>query len=287
MRCERQQRNGFETVGKFATVRDLICGQEVFYKDVFSPSRFSLGNIPALLAETGHSIKGLGKRVLFIPGKEAEDILPGQAGVVLYKGKKAGVYKDMEGKIYAVDIRCPHLGCQLEWNAAELSRDLICGQEVFYKDVFSPSRFSLGNIPALLAETGHSIKGLGKRVLFIPGKEAEDILPGQAGVVLYKGKKAGVYKDMEGKIYAVDIRCPHLGCQLEWNAAELSVLYKGKKAGVYKDMEGKIYAVDIRCPHLGCQLEWNAAELSWDCPCHGSRFDYRGNLLSNPAQKNI
>lgn len=138
-------------------------------------------------------------------------------------------------------------GMTTAMTAALILRDLICGQEVFYKDVFSPSRFSLGNIPALLAETGHSIKGLGKRVLFIPGKEAEDILPGQAGVVLYKGKKAGVYKDMEGKIYAVD----------------------------------------IRCPHLGCQLEWNAAELSWDCPCHGSRFDYRGNLLNNPAQKNI
>jgi Rieske Fe-S protein len=43
----------------------------------------------------------------------------------------------------------------------------------------------------------------------------------------------------------------------------------------------------VRCPHLGCQLEWNPEEKSWDCPCHGSRFDYRGNLLSGPAQKDL
>ena len=38
-----------------------------------------------------------------------------------------------------------------------------------------------------------------------------------------------------------------------------------------------------RCPHLGCALKWNPAEHSWDCPCHGSRFDEDGALLDNPA----
>jgi len=38
-----------------------------------------------------------------------------------------------------------------------------------------------------------------------------------------------------------------------------------------------------RCPHLGCALKWNPAEHSWDCPCHGSRFDEQGNVLDNPA----
>lgn len=40
-----------------------------------------------------------------------------------------------------------------------------------------------------------------------------------------------------------------------------------------------------RCPHLGCALKWNEAEHSWDCPCHGSRFDEKGNILDNPANK--
>lgn len=42
-----------------------------------------------------------------------------------------------------------------------------------------------------------------------------------------------------------------------------------------------------RCPHLGCALKWNNAERSWDCPCHGSRFDQRGKLLNNPSNGNL
>lgn len=39
-----------------------------------------------------------------------------------------------------------------------------------------------------------------------------------------------------------------------------------------------------RCPHMGCALRWNNAEHSWDCPCHGSRFDEGGTLINNPAK---
>ncbi len=42
-----------------------------------------------------------------------------------------------------------------------------------------------------------------------------------------------------------------------------------------------------RCPHLGCELEWNEEEQSWDCPCHGSRFSREGELLDNPAQVDL
>lgn len=42
-----------------------------------------------------------------------------------------------------------------------------------------------------------------------------------------------------------------------------------------------------RCPHLGCALKWNAPERSWDCPCHGSRFDKDGGLIDNPATGNL
>ena len=42
-----------------------------------------------------------------------------------------------------------------------------------------------------------------------------------------------------------------------------------------------------RCPHLGCSLKWNRAEHSWDCPCHGSRFDEHGTVLDNPANGNL
>ncbi len=42
----------------------------------------------------------------------------------------------------------------------------------------------------------------------------------------------------------------------------------------------------IRCPHMGCALKWNKQEHSWDCPCHGSRFEEDGTLIDNPATNN-
>lgn len=42
-----------------------------------------------------------------------------------------------------------------------------------------------------------------------------------------------------------------------------------------------------KCPHLGCRLQWNPDEQTWDCPCHGSRFTSGGNLLNNPAMKDL
>ena len=61
----------------------------------------------------------------------------------------------------------------------------------------------------------------------------------------------------------------------------------GEKVGAYRDETGELFLVSTRCPHLGCQLEWNPDEKSWECPCHGSRFDHRGRLLEGPAQTHL
>jgi len=55
------------------------------------------------------------------------------------------------------------------------------------------------------------------------------------------------------------------------------------QTGVYRDADGALHAVSLRCTHLGCLLHFNAAETSWDCPCHGSRFDVDGGVLQGPA----
>jgi glycine/D-amino acid oxidase-like deaminating enzyme/nitrite reductase/ring-hydroxylating ferredoxin subunit len=55
------------------------------------------------------------------------------------------------------------------------------------------------------------------------------------------------------------------------------------KTGLYLDDNGTLHAVSLRCTHLGCYLRFNHAERSWDCPCHGSRFDVDGNVLEGPA----
>lgn len=55
------------------------------------------------------------------------------------------------------------------------------------------------------------------------------------------------------------------------------------KVACYRDPEGKLHEMSAKCPHLGCVVAWNSAERSWDCPCHGSRFDARGKVLNGPA----
>ncbi len=59
----------------------------------------------------------------------------------------------------------------------------------------------------------------------------------------------------------------------------------GEKVGTFKDEEGELHLVNITCTHMGCELKWNKAEGSWDCPCHGSRFTYDGDIIQGPAVK--
>lgn len=61
----------------------------------------------------------------------------------------------------------------------------------------------------------------------------------------------------------------------------------GEKIGVYIDENGKTFAVKPVCTHLGCILSWNKEDKTWDCPCHGSRFDYTGKQIENPAIKDL
>jgi Rieske Fe-S protein len=59
------------------------------------------------------------------------------------------------------------------------------------------------------------------------------------------------------------------------------------KVAVYRDEQGKVSAFDATCPHLGCVVEWNSVERSFDCPCHGSRFDCRGHVINGPANVDL
>lgn len=63
--------------------------------------------------------------------------------------------------------------------------------------------------------------------------------------------------------------------------------YKGEKLGIYKDKNGKMFAVIPYCKHLGCELSWNNLEKTWDCPCHGSRYDYTGKIITEPTIESL
>lgn len=60
------------------------------------------------------------------------------------------------------------------------------------------------------------------------------------------------------------------------------------RVAVYRDGNGELYPHSARCPHLGCAVRWSATEKSWDCPCHGSRFDaLTGQVLNGPAESSL
>jgi glycine/D-amino acid oxidase-like deaminating enzyme/nitrite reductase/ring-hydroxylating ferredoxin subunit len=63
--------------------------------------------------------------------------------------------------------------------------------------------------------------------------------------------------------------------------------HDGVRAACYRDDEGSLHAVSMTCTHLGCQVTFNTAERTWDCPCHGSRFDVDGHVLEGPAVKDL
>ena len=59
------------------------------------------------------------------------------------------------------------------------------------------------------------------------------------------------------------------------------------KIACYRDLEGNLHKMSATCPHLGGVVAWNQTEKTWDCPCHGSRFDCEGNVINGPAIENL
>ncbi|MBQ9685760.1 MAG: FAD-dependent oxidoreductase [Oscillospiraceae bacterium] len=131
--------------------------------------------------------------------------------------------------------------------SALLLRDMICHDKSPWAEVFDPGRLNAATLTGTAEEGGQAVKGLARQLFQIPAERAAELPAGHGGVVFLNGEKLGVYKDEAGRVYPVD----------------------------------------IRCPHMGCQLEWNPDERSWDCPCHGSRFDRFGHLISGPAQEGL
>jgi Rieske Fe-S protein len=60
-----------------------------------------------------------------------------------------------------------------------------------------------------------------------------------------------------------------------------------KKYAVYRDLDGGLHARSAKCTHLGCIVQWNAAEKTWDCPCHGSLYSPYGTVVHGPPVSNL
>lgn len=71
---------------------------------------------------------------------------------------------------------------------------------------------------------------------------------------------------------------------LQKNQGSVVELFQ-KTVGAYRDHEGELHLLDLSCTHRGCSVEWNDGDTTWDCPCHGSRFNALGEVIEGPALK--
>lgn len=138
-------------------------------------------------------------------------------------------------------------GMTTSMTSAMIIRDMICGKENKSSELFSPKRFKMNASAEELSDAiARSTKGIALSRLKVPEDELSDLPHGEAKIIRHMGRKIGAYRDENGNIHKID----------------------------------------PKCPHLGCELKWNGDDKTWDCPCHGSRFDMDGHLLNGPAQRN-
>ena len=131
--------------------------------------------------------------------------------------------------------------------AGMLLSDLIAGRKNPWADLYDPARIRVGAASEFARE---NVNVAGQYMKWIkPGEveRIEDIIPGQ-GAIVSKGTT---------------------------------------KLAVYREPSGESHVRSAVCPHLKCIVGWNAEEQTWDCPCHGSRFDRYGKILNGPANRDL
>ncbi len=132
--------------------------------------------------------------------------------------------------------------------AADILPCMIAGEAVpSYAPVFAPQRFHAENISGVLREGAYATGGLALTLFSQPDRTPDQLAVGEGALCVSHGHKVGAYRSPDGSLHTVS----------------------------------------AACPHLGCELHFNADDRTWDCPCHGSRFGAEGEWISGPARKNI
>jgi len=127
--------------------------------------------------------------------------------------------------------------------AGILLTDLVLGLKNPWQSLYDPSRVEIRAAPRYVRENLNVAEQYAD--WFTAGDvESEEEIPVGAGAVIKRGRK---------------------------------------KFAVYRDEHGEVHVRSAVCPHLSGIVDWNSAEKSWDCPCHGSRFDPYGRVINGPA----
>jgi glycine/D-amino acid oxidase-like deaminating enzyme/nitrite reductase/ring-hydroxylating ferredoxin subunit len=128
-----------------------------------------------------------------------------------------------------------------------LVTDLIQGRPNRWSELYDPSRIRLGAAGEFIKENVN-----------VAAQYASYLTPGE--------------------VSSVDEITPTTGAVIREGVSKLAV---------YRDEAGQLHRMSAICTHLGCIVAWNKAASTWDCPCHGSRFDAYGQVLNGPASKNL
>ena len=131
--------------------------------------------------------------------------------------------------------------------AGILLTDLIIGRENEWETLYDPTRKTLRALPKFTEENLNVAAQYANLVTAGDVDSAEEIKPGQ-GAIIRRGSK---------------------------------------KVAVYRDDAGAIHERTAVCVHLGCIVDWNSKEKTWDCPCHGSRYDANGKVFQGPANSDL
>lgn len=133
--------------------------------------------------------------------------------------------------------------------AGILITDLINGKENKWEKLYEPSRFKIFSAGKTFFK-----ELAGGTLAYLKNKSHES-----------KPVEVATIGNNEGKIIEVE----------------------KERFAAYRDENGQLHIVGAECTHLGCIIKWNNDEKSWDCPCHGSRFNHEGKVLTGPANKDL
>jgi len=139
---------------------------------------------------------------------------------------------------------------------------------------FSGNGLTFGTLSGMMAVDWIEGKANEWRSLFDPGRR---VTSGGAWIYLKENADYPLYRVrdwLQEKARSVDAVQPGEGQILE---------YRGTKAAAFRDDQGVLSILSAACTHMGCLVAWNDTERTWDCPCHGSRFDTNGRVLAGPA----